>query len=297
MQTIGHARNIGHRICWDAAVRAAGGCGKLRRGVLRGVAAGPLRQDEQAGDDERGNDRGGDRAAQRKAAGIDGLVEEVADGGAQRARQDEGGPEQRHARQAGPVIEHDDHRKRGGEHQRAAFVAEPGRIRHPVAKRRAERLRQRDGRPVEGLGLRRVDGVDGDRAERTVPEAQRGQQADQQHRCATGVSDPQGAVGEVGHGGAECRRGHDGRPVQRRMKFSRGDLQADQPDQGHQEQRGSGQIAPIEGHGDGIAAGLAQGGCGDLDDPEHQGDFGNLAQGGLTQEGLIQGGVADGARV
>src|SRR5580658_2283640 len=54
----------------------------------------PLRQNKQASDDENGDDRRRDGAAQRQAAVADRLVEEIADGGAERPGQDERSPEQ-----------------------------------------------------------------------------------------------------------------------------------------------------------------------------------------------------------
>ena len=65
-------------------------------------------------------------------------------------------------------IERGQHRQRGAEDQGAAPIAK-ARIGHPVAKRCAERLREGDGDPVEGLGARRGDGVYVDRAQRPVP--------------------------------------------------------------------------------------------------------------------------------
>jgi hypothetical protein len=40
---------------------------------------------------------------------------------------------------------------------------------------------------------------------------------------------------------------------------------------------GADKIAPVQGHGDAVAAGLAQDSGRDLDDPENEGDFGDLA--------------------
>ena len=62
------------------------------------------------------------------------------------------------------------------------------------------------------------------------------------------------------------------------MKFFRRNLQADEQHQGCEEQSSPGQIAPVERHGDGIAAGLAQRRCRDFDDPESERDFGNLVE-------------------
>src|ERR1700704_1703577 len=82
------------------------------------------------------------------------LVEEIADGRTERAGQDEGDPEQQHARHVAPEIQAREHCQPDGEDQCAALVAEPRRIRHPVAKRGSESLRKGDRGPVEGFDLR-----------------------------------------------------------------------------------------------------------------------------------------------
>jgi hypothetical protein len=68
------------------------------------------------------------------------------------------------------------------------------------------------------------------------------------------------------------------------MEFLRRDLRRDQHDQRCQKQQASHQITPVECHGDGVAAGLAEGGGGDLDDPEDKRDFRNLALGMLLAD-------------
>jgi len=49
-------------------------------------------------------------------------------------------------------------------------------------------------------------------------------------------------------------------------------------DEQRQEKRGAEEVAPIQRHGDGVAAGLAERRRRDLDDPEHQRDFGNFTR-------------------
>src|ERR1700681_4189776 len=68
------------------------------------MRAGSLRQNEKTAEDKDRDDSRSKRAAQGKAAIADGLVEEIADGRAQRPGQDERRPEQRDARYIGPVI-------------------------------------------------------------------------------------------------------------------------------------------------------------------------------------------------
>jgi hypothetical protein len=62
------------------------------------------------------------------------------------------------------------------------------------------------------------------------------------------------------------------------MKLLRHDLQADEDYQGSEEESGPGQIAPVERHGDGIAAGFAECRCGDFNNPESERYFGNLVE-------------------
>jgi len=62
------------------------------------------------------------------------------------------------------------------------------------------------------------------------------------------------------------------------MEFLRGDLENDKHDQQREKQRGAEKVAPVHGHGDGIAAGLAQRRCGNFYDPENEGNFGNFAR-------------------
>src|SRR5580698_455523 len=104
------------------------------------MLAGPLRQDEDASDNERRDDRRRDRAAERQSAVADRLVEEIADRGAERPRQDESGPEQEDPRDAGEEIGRREQRQPGGKHKSAVFIS--GAVGHPVAERRSERLRE-----------------------------------------------------------------------------------------------------------------------------------------------------------
>ena len=76
------------------------------------MRAGPLRQNQQTAEDKDRDDSRSKRAAQGKAAIADGLVEEIADGRAQRPGQNECRPEQRDARYMGPVVGRRDNRGR-----------------------------------------------------------------------------------------------------------------------------------------------------------------------------------------
>ena len=62
------------------------------------------------------------------------------------------------ARNARPEVQRRDQRQGRAEDQRAAEISESRVIRHPIAEGGAERLRECDRRPVEGLRLRAVRG-------------------------------------------------------------------------------------------------------------------------------------------
>jgi hypothetical protein len=87
------------------------------------MAAGALWQQRDAGNDEDADCRRGEWAAQGEAAVASRLIQEIADGGAEWPRQDEGGPEQKHARQIGAEIRRRENGKGGGEEDRTAVVA------------------------------------------------------------------------------------------------------------------------------------------------------------------------------
>jgi hypothetical protein len=66
--------------------------------------------------------------------------------------------------------------------------------------------------------------------------------------------------------------------VEAMMKAAGGDLKTHQRQQRDHKQRGAGEIAPLQRHGDGVAGRLAQRGRCDFYDPEDQRDFGNLVE-------------------
>ena len=76
--------------------------------------AGPLGQQQKASDDKDSDDQGGNGPAQCHSAVAYGLVEEIADGGAKRSRQDKSSPEQKDPRDICPVIGHGQHGQTGG---------------------------------------------------------------------------------------------------------------------------------------------------------------------------------------
>jgi hypothetical protein len=68
------------------------------------MLTGALRQDENAKQNEHRNNRRSDRSAQRHSPLAERFVEKISGSGAERARQDEGSPKQRHARYIREVI-------------------------------------------------------------------------------------------------------------------------------------------------------------------------------------------------
>jgi len=102
------------------------------------------------------------------------------------------------------------------------------------------------------------------------------------------VADAERTVGEIGHCRTSGGRGDDGCPIKEGIKFLGKRLPDDQRHKQRQEQRGAEQIAPMKRHRDGIAAGLAQRGGGDLNDPEYECDFRNLGQGLIAHAGILR---------
>ena len=86
---------------------------------------------------------------------IEWLVKEIADRCAERAREDEGRPEERGAGDLCTVIKQRNDRQKAREEPRAAEITKGRFIRDPVAERGAERLGDGDRGPVEHLGARR----------------------------------------------------------------------------------------------------------------------------------------------
>ena len=104
-------------------------------------------QKHQGRDDERR-----DRAAQSKAAVIMGFVEDVADRRSKRPCENESRPKQQHPGNLRPDVGRPQQRQADTKKSGSAQVAGSRVVRHPVAKRRAERMREDDRRPVNGSG-------------------------------------------------------------------------------------------------------------------------------------------------
>src|SRR6266849_6618537 len=63
------------------------------------------------------------------------------------------------------------------------------------------------------------------------------------------------------------------------MKSLRNNLSGNECNERHKKQKRSSQVPPIESHGHGITASLAQRGCGNFYDPENERNLGDFAQG------------------
>ena len=100
-----------------------------------------LRQENDQRDDYGRNDRRSQRAAQIQAAVADRLIEEIANGGAERSGQDERDPEEGDTRHACPVIQGRDGDEACDEYQCTAFVAQPAVIGEPISECGAQRAR------------------------------------------------------------------------------------------------------------------------------------------------------------
>jgi hypothetical protein len=112
---------------------------------------------------------------------------------------------------------------------------------------------------------------------RPVPDQQGDHQQQEQKRGASGIADPQRTIGEVGHRRA-CGGGRDDhKPVQPGMECLGGNLRDDRDHKNADEDKAADRVPEIQRHGSGIAAGFAERRREDLDGPEYQRDFRNLA--------------------
>lgn len=133
---------------------------------LFGMASCPLRQQQDATYDEDGQHSRCRKPAHGEPAVRHRLIDKVADRGPKWPRQDERRPEQHGPGHAGKVVSAGHDSEGRPEHQRTALVPEPGRIRQPIAERRAQRLREHDRGPVEHLGFGHTDGLNRHRPQR-----------------------------------------------------------------------------------------------------------------------------------
>src|ERR1700675_2576655 len=115
------------------------------------MPAGPLRQNEETAEYKHSENRRRKRPAQGKAAVVFRLVEEGADGRAQRPGQNKFRPDQRYPGYVGPEISSRDNRQCGPKNQRSAFVSKARRVGHPVTKRSSQGLRKSDRSPIKHL--------------------------------------------------------------------------------------------------------------------------------------------------
>ena len=137
--------------------------------TLSGMASGLLRQEQDAGNNESHQNAGGTVAAERKASMVNWLVEQIAQGGAERSREDKSGPEEQRARNGRKEISGGYQRQPCSEYEGTAFIAKPVCVGHPVAERRSQGLGEQDRSPIEHLGLGRSDGLHRNGARRFMP--------------------------------------------------------------------------------------------------------------------------------
>ncbi len=155
-----------------------------------------------------------------------------------------------------------------------------------VPQRRAQRVGDQDGQPVEDLVPARGDLVGPDRPGGQLPGDQHRHHRRQQDRRGQRIAEVQAAVEEVRGGGPHRRGRHHQEPVGEGVIAMRLELQTQRHDEIAEEDQGRGQVAQLQGHRQGVAAGLAHGGGADLHQPEHQRGLGRLAQRLVEKIGL-----------
>ena len=141
-----------------------------------------------------------------------------------------------------PAVKDRQDRQRGAKYHCATGIAKAGAVRRPIAKRSAQGLRKRNRGPIENFDLGRGNRRDGNRTLRPEPERKRSQHERKQKCRSAGIAYSQRAIGKVGHCRAEGGGGDNCRPVQKRPKFVRHDLQCDKDDQSGGKDRGASQI-------------------------------------------------------
>src|SRR5215472_18456131 len=118
---------------------------ELAQGRSRGpwrlsrIPAGALRQDKNQRDDHHAEYERCQWPADVEPAFANRLVEEIAEGGPERAGENERSPEENHVGDVRPEIECRHDRENGAEYNGAALVTRAG-ICDPIAERRAQRL-------------------------------------------------------------------------------------------------------------------------------------------------------------
>jgi len=133
------------------------------------MASGLLRQEQDAGNNESQQNAGGTVAAEGKAAMVNGLIEQIAQGGTERSREDKSSPEEQSARDVRKEISGGYQRQPSAEYEGTAFIAKPVCVGHPVAERRSQGLGEQDRSPIEHLDLRRSYGLHRNGARRFIP--------------------------------------------------------------------------------------------------------------------------------
>jgi len=109
-----------------------------------------------------------------------GLIEEVADHGAQRAGEDEGRPEEQSARDGGLPIKKRQKDQQTAENRSAPQITEIHGVGAPIPKSRSEGLGTHDCDPVEEFSLWSADRLDGHASKGFLPRVERGQEESEQ---------------------------------------------------------------------------------------------------------------------
>ena len=209
---------------------------------------------------------------------IERLRQKIAEGCAERAREDEGDPEQEHVADAGAVVQCDDDADDGGRDERALNVGQAGVVGQPVAEGSAEAVGKDDGDPVEGLGILAADRIDREITVPPVPDGESGSEARDKDQRSGRVAEAEGPVHHVGDFGAGGRRRDDRCPEESRVVAIEADLRDEERDQDSEGDTETDIVAEIERHRDEVAGSLAERGREDLHDPECQRDLSDLAR-------------------
>ncbi len=223
-----------------------------------------------------------------EAAVLAALRHEVAHRRPERAGEDVGDPEGQHGATPHQPVGDGGHGDECGEEEGRAGVAEVEALGDEVAGRRAEGEGEEDGRPVEGLTAGGADRVDRQRVLDAIPTGERRRQRHHERRRGDLEADAEVVDQLVGEQGADHADGHHRHPVDGRHVAAGTELQRqhDHEEGGHHV-GGVGQ-AEIEVDRQVVGRRLAHRGGEHLDDPEPDGDLGDLVE---EVEAVVGGGV------
>jgi len=228
------------------------------------------------GDDDDHDGRDGEGrcdGAQSQSALRVRLGERVSKGGAKGACEHVSGPEEHALRDRGEKVGSGDQRDQAGEDECSTFETKAGGRSGEIAQGRAERVGDEDGEPVEDLVGAGGDVVNSNLAGHEVPDEQNDENRGEEHQGGFDVAEAERAVEIIRSRSAHGSGSYDYGPVEGRVVAPGGELGGEGDSKESEQDDAAHGIAQLQRHGEGVAAGLADGGRKNFDEPEDQRDL------------------------